>query len=121
MLLHRVDLVLDTRQESTNPLQEFTRGEELGYVVEAVTLGKYIHEAAFAPTPELQADYGSGRLSWLQYMKAYQDLMSARGAVALFQQKYAPGRRSICLLGDSPAGLRSYAEVLCSLVETDQE
>jgi len=121
MLLHRVDLVVDTRSEPTNPLSEFTRGEDLKYLVEAVTLGKYVYDPLFAPTSELQEGYGNGRLSWLQYVKAYRDLMVQRRALETFQQKYAPGRRSICLVGNSPAGLRSYAEGLCGMLETDQE
>lgn len=73
-----VETLIDIRLNNTSALAGFTKKENLGFFLRELGDCDYRHEPRMAPTKELLADYKDGRITWDQYVEAFNPLIAER-------------------------------------------
>lgn len=94
-----VKRVLDTRLNNVSQLAGFTKKDDLAFFLDKVAGVTYDHALKLAPTDDILKSYKKGKISWDDYAKAYNDLISKRHVEELFS---ADALNGACLLCSEP-------------------
>jgi uncharacterized protein (DUF488 family) len=70
--------VIDVRLNNTSQLAGYTKKADLEYFLEVITHIDYLHLPELAPTEQLLENYKSKKISWVEYEKEYDRILSAR-------------------------------------------
>lgn len=89
--------IIDVRLNNKSQLAGFAKGRDLEYFLLRLCNTTYGHELQFAPTKEILNAYKKGMISWEEYERSFDDLMSQRRVVELFEKKYL-NYNNVCLL-----------------------
>ncbi len=97
-----VKKVIDIRLHNTSQLAGYAKKDDLEYILDLVGIA-YEHHTELAPTEEILDGYKGKKISWPEYEKQFDQLLTSRDPLKDSSLRKGPG--PICLLcaEDKPA------------------
>ena len=92
---NHIDVLIDVRLYNSSQLAGFSKSRDLEYFLGQICNCDYIWAPQFAPTAPLLNGYKDGKISWDEYERIYNELLSQRNNLDFFRN-YQDKR--ICLL-----------------------
>lgn len=75
---YNVKRLIDIRLNNTSQLAGFTKSRDLKYFLKEICKAEYIHKSELAPTKELLDNYKKNKLTWQDYERIFNDILSGR-------------------------------------------
>jgi uncharacterized protein (DUF488 family) len=91
----KVNTVMDVRLRADSQLSGFAKKNDLKFFLKELVGIDYSQSTLLAPTPDILDAYKKGKMSWLDYEKAYINLIQARRVESLLVPDNVDG---ICFL-----------------------
>lgn len=73
----KVTKLVDIRLNNTSQLAGYAKKDDLAYILELVQI-KYTHDKSLAPDRDLLDKYKKSDITWSEYKKRYNDILSNR-------------------------------------------
>ncbi len=73
-----VRTVIDTRLNNRSQLAAFTKQKDLAYFLRTITGIEYEHDLGLAPTAEILKPYKQGVMTWAEYQREFDALLTER-------------------------------------------
>jgi uncharacterized protein (DUF488 family) len=113
---NNINIVIDVRLNNASQLAGFSKGKDLEYFLSQICGCHYIHEQNLAPTKELFDNYRDRKIKWPEFEFLYKQLITERGALDDFYEKYT-GFERVCLLCSEPTAEHCHRGLLCELLK----
>lgn len=92
-----IEILIDVRLSNKSQLAGFTKAGDIEFFLENICNCRYIHCDEFAPSKDLLKDYQAGKVSWDEYVNAFNNIMDKRGVCKRFYEKFSKFEK-VCLL-----------------------
>lgn len=91
-----VSKIIDIRLNNVSQLAGFTKKDDLEFFLDKICHAKYLHMPILAPTKGILDAYKDKIISWQEYEKQYNDLISSRNVEKRINQEILADSCFLC-------------------------
>ena len=91
-----VKRIIDVRLNKTSQLAAFSKRDDLRYFLEKLLGIEYVEEPLFAPTQQMLDRYRKEQGSWIEYERAFVDLLQQREVEKVVDPQVVSGACLLC-------------------------
>ncbi len=108
-----VTKVVDIRENREGQLQGFARFPDIAYFLRKIVGAEYVHQPAFAPSPEIREAYRASH-DWNQYETSFRALMAERKAIETAKPEDYGGK--VALLCSEPTAEKCHRRLVAEML-----
>jgi uncharacterized protein (DUF488 family) len=108
-----VTKVVDIRENREGQLQGFARFPDIAFFLRKIVSAEYVHEPAFAPSPEIRDAYRTSH-DWDQYELSFRALMAERKAIESAKPEDYEGK--VALLCSEPTAEKCHRRLVAEML-----
>lgn len=111
-----ISMLIDIRLNNASQLAGFSKGTDLKFFLKELCEIDYTHDIKLAPTKEILDDYKKNKITWSQYEKRFNDLLTCRN-ITKHLNNYLTQSRDICLLCSESTPENCHRRLVAEYVE----
>jgi Uncharacterized conserved protein len=116
---NNIQKLVDIRLNNVSQLAGFTKGADLKYFLGKLCNIQYVHNVSFAPTKDILDDYKKKKISWDQYEKRFNELLSQRKIDGGLIKDFSIESEVICLLCSEPTSENCHRRLVAEFIKRE--